>query len=380
MRKVIGFPLGVGLLAGLLSLDFAAAAKPPKPTPTPTPVPTPAPTGCTNCEIVYTQATNYTNGPQDLVLIRKDGTSKTVLLAGANNVFHKAPRWAPEGQWIAFITNTTSGSSLRVIKNDSTGVANLVSRCNSYSGQPAWRPIPSSGGYWLVYYDARSTAGCIASPPPGYNTVGQNLWAVHVSLGAPILTGAPVCLTCGLNAESSDLWTFPSWSRDGLHLSTMQQKREASGVTYSFYIFDVTFGSSGTEPPALVSPGWLFPPAELDYPRTSAPVSWAHWSDSFILNPEDADGKDRFIRYEIDLVTVPKSILSRTIIAEQITGKFLHPTWSADDQQMVDDVASTGSTKTDGIYVITLSPFSKKLIASNSPRYVDSPDWKPPVP
>jgi hypothetical protein len=39
-------------------------------------------------------------------------------------------------------------------------------------------------------------------------------------------------------------------------------------------------------------------------------------------------------------------------------------------------VGSTGSASTDGIYVITLNPFSMKLIAQGSAEYA-FPSWKP---
>jgi len=360
--------LTIGLALGLLPAALEGATKP---------APEAAAAGCPTCDIVYTQATNYTTGPQDLVLIKKDGTSKTTLLAGSRGVFHKAPSWAPDGQWIGFSTNSTSGNTLRVIKSDGTGSKTLATRCTTSSGHLAWRPVPSSGGYWLVYYDARGAGGCLVTPPSGYTTVGTNLWAVHVSLGSPVLVGSPVCLTCALNPLSADIWWVTSWSRDGAHLSSLQQKRGGGSVTYSFQIFDVSFGTSGSEPPALVSPGWSFSPM-FDYPRTSAPVSWAHWSDSFVLSPEDATGKDTMVKYEIELGSDPKSIRSETLLTQQSPYKFLHPKWSPDDLQMVDFLVDNSPTKKNGIYVVTLGPpFSVKLIAPNSPKYVDSPDWKP---
>lgn len=85
MRKVIRSPFGVGLLAGLLPVAFAASGKPP----------TPPPTGCPSCEIVYTRTpTKGNTGRHDLMLMKKDGGSKTLLLAGA----HASPIWAPDDQ------------------------------------------------------------------------------------------------------------------------------------------------------------------------------------------------------------------------------------------------------------------------------------------
>lgn len=97
------------------------------------------------------------------------------------------------------------------------------------------------------------------------------------------------------------------------------------------------------------------------------PTSWARWSDSLVLRTNATDGTTGLIRYEVD--TEGHAISSSTYIVSGSTYRFAQPQWSADDTQLVDDM--------DGIYVITVSPFSLKLIAPNTPYLVDSPDWKP---
>jgi hypothetical protein len=334
------------------------------------------PTGCTGCEIVYTQATDYTKGPQDLMLIRTDGTSKTTLLAGSRGVRHKGPAWAPDGNWIAFTTYTDTASSIRVIRNDSTGLSTLVQRCETalWWDQPTWRPIPSSGGYWLVYLDTRGPNGCLVDSMPGTGMPSHNLWAVHVSLGTPVIAGDPICLTCSLNTQNLDAWSHAAWTRDGSHLSTFRRTFETTGRTYGFYIFDVTFdGATGA--PALVPA----PPFELpgsDLAREGAPASWAHLSDSILMVTTNwADGTHGLVRFEIDLQSVPKQITGTTVLTTGNSYHNLRPVWSPDDQQMVDDGSG-------GISVITPGPpFSVKLIARDGGgKMVDSPDWKPQVP
>ncbi len=137
MRKDIESSIYVGLLAGLLSLDFVATAKPPKPTPTPTP----APAACTTCEIVYARGANGNTGRSDLMLMRTDGANKTLLLAGASGVAHSYPQWAPDGEWIAFYTNANDKGSVRVIRNNGTGLATVASTCTAYPSWTAWRPV-----------------------------------------------------------------------------------------------------------------------------------------------------------------------------------------------------------------------------------------------
>lgn len=360
-----------GCLVGLLLVSLAAAGKPPvKPPPTPTPVPTPAPTGCTTCEIVYTRAKDYTNGPQDLMLMKKDGSSKTVLLAGATGVFHKIPEWAPDGQWIAFSTVTSTGSRIRVIKADGSASSDVATFCSG-SSVLGWRTPPAFGGYWLVYSDSRDQEGCIVTPPPGETTaLARNLWAVHVSLGvSPVLVGPPVCLTCDLNPQNDYSWGSPAWSRDGLHLSTLRIQLGQPDRPKAFMILDIGFDFGLPDTPSVVS-SWPFAPPELTFLGTYWPTSWARWSDSLVLRTNASDGTTGLIRYEVDFGT--QAIASSSYVVSGSSYRFAMPQWSADDTQLVDDM--------DGIQVITLSPFSLKLIASNKPYLVDYPDWKPITP
>lgn len=370
MRKLVESPLGVGLMAGLLSMEVSAVAAPPA-----KPTPVPPPTGCTSCEIVYTRDAKGNSGQKDLMLMRRDGTNKTLLLAGSSGVANSSPRWAPDARWVAFYTTTTNGNSVRLIRNDGTGLTTVASTCTSYVGRTAWRPVLQSNGYWLVYLDARNSDGsCIVETVP----FRSNLWAVDVSLGSPVITGRRVCLTCNLNALGSDLWVFPAWSRDGSHLSALQHRH---GLYDNFYIFDVTFGTTGTDPPVLVSPGWLFTPPEFDPGLMAPPVSWSHWSDSLVFRTDNPGGTHDLLKYEIDLKCDPETLGQRTVLTASSSYFFYPPQWSPDDSQLVGQVGGTGSTTTDGIYVITPGPpFSMTLIAPHGSTPVSSPDWKPPVP
>lgn len=374
MRNACEPSFYVGLLAGLLSLDFAAAAKPPKPTPTPTPTPT----ACSSCDIVYGRDGSANSGRADLMLMKRDGTTKTLLLAGARGVAHRAPRWAPDATWIAFYTDAASGNSLRLIRADGTFLTTLVTRCSEASTPPAWRPIPTANSYWLVFLDARGSDGaCLTSSPPGYTSPGRNLWAVNVSLGSPVLAGDPVCLTCGLVEQDGDYWDSPAWSRDGSHFSAFQVKRRTTGSTYAFHVFDVTFDPAASP---VLGHDWLFAPPEFEPPGT-VPGGWTHWSDSFVMRTNDANGTFGLQRYELDLGSEPEGILSSTPLATGTRFRFFRPRWSPDDAQLVDAIRGTGSTSTDGIYVMTPGPpFSMKLIAPDGSNPLYYPDWKPLVP
>jgi hypothetical protein len=193
-----------------------------------------------------------------------------------------------------------------------------------------------------------------------------------VSLATPpVLTESPVCLTCDLNAQNLEFWGAAAWSRDGLHLSAYQRKYEESGVSYAFYIFDVTFAPGS--PPVLV------PTLPIELPgfvplHSITPNSWAHLSDSLTTGTDDpVDGTYGLVRYEIDLESNPKAVTGTTVLTEGIGHHFMNPVWSSDDQQLVEDSG--------GIQAITIGPpLSMKLIASDKPRMVDAPDWKPLVP
>lgn len=372
MSKLESSRFVYGCLAALVFLGSWAEAKPPV-------KPPPAPAGCPACEIVYTQAADYTNGPQDLMLMKKDGSSKTTLLAGGRKTLHKAPAWAPDGTWIAFITNADPKSTLRLVRNDGTGLTNVVERCSVRFGRSTWNPVLRGGGYWLVYSAARDATGaCIVDPAPGIGWPSQNLWGVHVSLGVglPPVVGDPVCLTCGLNPNDQDLWDFPRWSRDGDHLSAFQRRYDANGVTNAFYIFDVSF--EGGVPALVPSEPFVIP--GLDYPRISVPSSWAHFSDSLLLGTrDDVAGTRGLLRLDF-VLDGDHEISNTTLLTEGSSHNFNHAIWSPLDDQLVYDYFGSGSAQTDGIYVITLAPFSLKQIAPSKPKMVDYPDWKPLVP
>lgn len=354
MRKVIRPLFGVGLLAGLLPVAFAAVGKPP----------TPPSTGCPTCEIVYTRTpTKGNTGRHDIMLMTKDGASKTLLHAGA----HAGPIWAPDGQWIAFYTYTSPGALMQVIRSDGTGLTTVATTCTTYSGGDAWRPVSVANGYWLVYLDARRSDGsCIVETSP----IRSNLWAVNVNLGSPVLIGSRVCLTCELNPDDADLWVEPAWSRDGNHFSALQHQY---GAYDNFYVFDVGFESGS---PAL-GHAWPFVPPDFD---PTFGVSWAHWSDSAVGRTRAVNATNALMRYEVDIASEPEVLVSQTNLTSGHSNYFDHPRWSPDDTALVSRVGTTGSTTTDGIYVITFYPFSMKLIASSSPDAVGSPDWKPLVP
>jgi hypothetical protein len=357
MRGISNPTVRNGLLATLLPVALAAPAKPPAP---------PPPAGCPTCEIVYTQTPKGSTGRVDLMLMTKDGGSKTLLLAGASGIGQKQPSWAPDGRWIAFYTSAIAGGSVRVIRSDGTGLTTVATTCTNYTGGHAWRPVSVANGYWLVYLDARRSDGsCIVETSP----YRSNLWAVDVSLDPTVLLGGPVCLTCELNPDDADLWVVPAWSRDGNHFSALQHRY---GVSDNFYVFDVSFESGFP----VLGHAWPFAPPEFD-PTFGA--SWAHWSDSAVVKTRAVNATNALMKYEVDLVSEPEQLGSTTNLTAGRANYFDHPRWSADDTALVSGVGSTGSTATDGIYVITLYPFSMKLIASSSPTAVSSPDWKPPL-
>lgn len=78
----------------------------------------------------------------------------------------------------------------------------------------------------------------------------------------------------------------------------------------------------------------------------------------------------------------PETLGNKTVLASESSYFFYGGlNWSPDDSQLVGVIGGTGSTSTDGIYVITPGPpFSMKLLAPQGSVGVGGPDWKPPVP
>lgn len=220
--------------------------------------------------------------------------------------------------------------------------------------------------------DARKSDGsCIVETSP----FRSNLWAVDLSLGSPVLVGNRVCLTCDLNSQDADLWSYSAWSRDGSHLSALDHRYK---VYDNFYVFDVTFDSGS---PAL-GHAWLFSPPEFDAGKMSPPVSWGLENDWLVFRTDNPNGTHDLLKYEVDLTNEPELLGDKTVLTSESTYFFyVGLNWSPDDSQLVGVIGGTGSTSTDGIYVITPGPpFSVKLIAPKGSTGVGVPDWKPFVP
>lgn len=356
MRNVVIALSRTLALGTLLAAAAAAVGKPPSP---------PTQAGCPTCEIAYTQSN------QDLMLMKTDGSTVTKLLSGGSGIQHKGPVWAPGGNWIAFITNADASSTLRLIRSAGTGLTTVVERCTLRWTRPAWNPEPTGGGYWLVYTAARDAEGnCIVAPVPGTSRPSENLWAIHVSLGSPILLGTPVCLTCQMNPRNQDLWGYLAWSGGGTHLSALQLRYDATGMAASFYIFDVTM--TGVVP--ALAPAEPFVLQDFSYPSSSVPASWAHLSDSLFWSTKDeATGTHDLRKLDLALSGIHE-ITGTTVLTTGSTHNFLEAVWSPDDSQFVHEEGG-------GIYVTTIAPFSSKLIAppGKQGRVLNTPDWKPSV-
>ena len=297
----------------------------------------------TDRPIVYT--VRGVHAREDLMLMARDGTCQQLLLAGTKTVSNTWPAWSPAGDWIAFARNGESGGGVWVIKPDGTGLSKVVDTCN-FADEVAWSPA-IGGRHWIAYGDT-----C-----PGFEGA-ENLWAVEVSLGTPVLVGDRICLTCAINTDPSTYWDLPAWSSSGTYLAA-RKGSTAPPYSASNYILKVAFDSVGS--PSLVLNSlwpWLILPSER------FAYAWAHWSDSLGIN-RDGD----IWRLDFDFVnqTVQETPLS--------LGNSYHvwnPRWSPDDLQFIAEIAIPGQLSSQQIAIISFPP-----TFSSIQRGGFHPDWRP---
>lgn len=352
MSKSVKTLLSLGLALGLLLVALAGAAKPPAP---------PPPT-CPMCPIVYSQSAS--GGRADLVLMQPDGSQKTLLLAGARNVSHTDPLWAPDGAWISFKSNRDGRIGIWLIRPDGSGLRKLVAPCDASTWwlYAAWRPGPEPA-YWLAYQDRCG------------GRVYTDVWAVGVNLLAnPIVVSAPACLTCAWNVDGEDSWSQPAWTNDGSHVSARRLLGSTGDYDAEYVLFDFVDGDA----PALESPralnvrDWGI----LD-PRSIRDGAWAHGRNTLIAR-DVASGSLWTFEVNVDAPSDGSLVTSALELTAAYPGwSFWDPCWSPDDDVVLFGARSEVSW---GLFVAPATqPFSglsSPIAPSTAKGQAGFPDWK----
>lgn len=145
------------------------------------------------------------------------GTPRQLTAASANDT---APRWSPDGQTVAFVSDREERKELWLIAADG-GEARRLTRGASDVSQPAWSP----DGQHLVYvaktdkpanddatHAAKEGSDVRVITQLGYKTDGEGFWDGRYKhlFTVPVDGGTPTQLTDGPWDD-----TQPAWSPDG---------------------------------------------------------------------------------------------------------------------------------------------------------------------
>lgn len=63
-----------------------------------------------------------------------------INLTKSNGVHDRNPKWSPDGQWIAFISDKTGEDEIYIIKPDGTGLTQITNDAKSYRWEIEWSP------------------------------------------------------------------------------------------------------------------------------------------------------------------------------------------------------------------------------------------------
>jgi hypothetical protein len=350
--------MSLSLALGLLPTALEGA---PKPTPTPRP-------SCTTCPIVYTQTGSQ--GRADLMLMQADGSQKTLLLAGARNVAHNNPVWAPDGEWIAFQSNRDGQVGIWLVKRDGPGSNNInlkkaISPCDAsnFLHFASWRPVPVAGPFWFAYRDQCGEAGS-----------NPDIFAVKIdpASAAPAISDS-FCLTCEMNVMNHDFWTQPAWTSDGLHFSARMLPGTSEEYDAELVIFDFVDGNA----PSLDDPRTLNVANLGIDARSVRDGVWAHGRDTLVVRSVDSSD---FWLLDIDHEAVEMISGAENLTAASYGDwSFFDPRWSSDDSRVIFTARSSSSW---GLFVSALppSPFlipAKPIAPSDSKAQAMFPDWNP---
>lgn len=343
--------LSIGFALGLLPIGVEGAGKAPKP-----------PATCSACAIAY--SLRYVQGRDDLMLMKEDGSQKTLLLAGAKSVSNTWPTWSPGGDWIAYSRYGGGGTGVWVIRWDGQYATRVADTCGK-PGRVTWSPL-ADGSYFIAFAATPRGKDGSCVTVPGV----QDLWAVEVGLGTPVLSGDPFCLTCAL-ADHDRYWTDAAWSPSGTHFAATEFVDDGAVTRYRLYILEVAFDPlSGA--PSLVedaSSPWLVPPPPGQ--DDAHMPDWAHVGSSLAVRA--TPGGDLW-RLDLDLVATPPTVSYELLTAGSGLNLF-GPRWSPDDQRFA-CYGGVPGTGTNEAWVVRFSPTTFTSLA----REAQGVDWRSLVP
>ena len=156
-----------------------------------------------------------TDRQEDIFVVRRDGTGLRQL---TNDSYKdRAPRWSPDGKRIVFFSDRTGKWEIWITNADGSGLQQLT-----YANTPVTNPVWSSDGSHIVYRNSGSN--------PAIIEVGKS-WQEQSPQALPPLRVAV--------SDSGGVFTAWSWSPDGKKLAGMEQRAGVPSQTGSFKSFGI---------------------------------------------------------------------------------------------------------------------------------------------
>lgn len=141
-------------------------------------------------------------------------------------------KWSPNGEWIAFVSNSSGNLDIWIARPDGSVLHNLTSDSEAVENLPVWSP----DGERIAFI---STRGCDRS------LCWSNVWVMEVDGSNLVNVTAPL---------GGDLSDFFSWSPDGKHLAVTRYPASEQITTESIRGEIWIVDTEGKDTPRKISP------------------------------------------------------------------------------------------------------------------------------